>query len=32
MTLLKEKDYGTPPVKTEKTVTGYIDDIEVTGI
>ena len=30
MTLLKEKDYGTPPVKSEKTVTGYIDDIEVT--
>jgi len=30
MTLLKEKDYGTPPVKSEKTVTGFIDDIEVT--
>ena len=30
MMRLKEKDYGTPIVKSEKTVTGYVDGIEVT--
>ena len=30
MTLLKEKDFGTPIVKSEKTVTGYIDEIKIT--
>ena len=30
MTILKEKDFGTPIVESEKNVTGYIDDIEVT--
>ena len=30
MTILKEKDSGTPIVESEKNVTGYIDDIEVT--
>ena len=30
MMRLKEKDYGTPIVQSEKTVTGYVDGIEVT--
>ena len=30
MTRLKEKDFGTPIVKSDKTVTGYIDQIEIT--
>ena len=30
MTLLKEKDYGTPKVTSDNTVTGYIDGIEIS--
>ena len=30
MTLLKEKNYGTPKVSSENTVTGYIDGIEIS--
>ena len=30
MTLLKEKNYGTPKVTSDNTVTGYIDGIEIS--
>ena len=30
MTLLKEKDYGTPKIESDNNVTGYIDGIEIT--
>ena len=30
MTRLKEKDFGTPIVKSKKTVTGYVDGIKIT--
>ncbi|GIT37395.1 MAG: hypothetical protein Ct9H300mP6_12630 [Gammaproteobacteria bacterium] len=30
MTLLKEKDYGTPRIESDNNVTGYIDGIEIT--
>ena len=30
MTLLKEKNYGTPEVSSKNTVTGYIDGIEIS--
>ena len=30
MTLLKEKDYGTPKIESDNNVTGYVDGIEST--
>ena len=29
MTLLKEKDYGTPKIKSDNNVTGYVDELKL---